>query len=122
MAPITNNHVAALLNIGANDASAAEAAWKANVNSVLDAIHAKFPTALVYITKPWRRDAVAAMNTLAGWIDTVVAGRAFARAGDDERTWMEGGDNGATNTTDGIHYSVAGQTAAAAQKQAILGY
>jgi hypothetical protein len=40
----------------------------------------------------------------------------------DERVWLEGGDDGATMTTDGVHYSSAGQTACAAAWQTVLGY
>ena len=112
-----------LANWGANDVSTlpAEATWKANYATIIDAVVAKWPTAKVYLVKPWRRGEAADCNTLAGWIDDLVAlypGVAFV--GHDERTWLEGGDDGATMTTDGVHYSTAGQAAAAAQWEAII--
>lgn len=128
---------AALLNWGANDiyyptglgglpagvANLDETAWKANLTTILDAIHAKWPLATVYVTRPWIRGFDADFDTLAGWIADVVAARAtFAAVGDDERVWMKGADNGATMTSDGLHYSAAGNTEKAAQMKALLGY
>ena len=77
---------------------------------------------LVYITKPWKRGFDSTADTYAGWVDEVIAARPFARAGDDERVWLKGADDGATNTTDGIHYNTAGETAKAAQMKTVLGY
>lgn len=60
---------------------------------------------------------------MAGWIDAIIAdypGRCYA--GHDERIWLEGGDNGATMTYDGTHYSAAGQAECVNQWKTILGY
>lgn len=114
-----------LLNLGANDVSAlpAESTWKANYQTVIDAIHSKYPLAKIYIAKAWRRGETSDCNTLAGWIDALVSSNSsFCYSGHDERGWLEGGDDGATMTTDGIHYSVTGETTAASQWMTALGY
>lgn len=111
-------------NLGVNDVIAglpAEATWKANYLTILDAMHSKWPNATMYITKPWTRGEATDCDTLAGWIDAIVAARDFAAAGDDERVWLEGGDNGVTMTTDGIHYSAAGNAAKVTQCTTLLG-
>jgi len=128
---------AVLINYGVNDiyyptgygglpsgiANLDQTQWKANLTAMLDAIHAKWPAAAVYVTRPWVRGFDSDCNTLAGWISDVVATRAtFAAVGDDERVWLKGADNGATMTSDGLHYSVAGNTEKAAQMKTLLGY
>lgn len=101
-----------LIDLGANDVNGAldQSTWQNNYLAVADAVHTQFPNALAYITKPWRRGFDAQCDTLASWIDNVVASRTFLRVGDDERGWMKGADNGATYTIDGVHLSTAGQT------------
>lgn len=114
-----------LSNFGANDVAAlpAEATWKADYLAIIDAFVAKWPTAKFLITRPWRRGYAAECNTIAGWIDDIVAARpGVAFVGDDERVWLENGDDGATMTIDGTHYSSAGQLAGAAAKRAALVY
>jgi len=115
-----------LVNIGANDIGGAmptEAGFKADLGYILDAFHIKWPNATVYVASPWERGATANANTLAGWIAAVVAARSsWAFAGPDERTWLENGDDGATYTIDGIHYSSAGNTAAQQQWMTAMGY
>lgn len=113
------------ITLGTNDANSlpAEAAWKADAATILDAIHVKWPYARVGWALPWHRDRVAACNTLAGWIADVIAPRSsWAFVGPDERVYLENGDNGVTYTTDGTHPNVAGYTLAAAQWQTALGY
>jgi len=118
-----------LINVGANDVSGVivEATWKTNYNYIIDAILTEYPTGKIYITKPWRRDYGTECDTLAGYIDDIVAAYAISNpdhvyVGDDECTWLEGGDNGATMSSDGIHYSTAGNTAKAAAIRAVIGY
>lgn len=113
------------VNIGANDVAAlpAEATWKANALTVLDAYHAAWPSAQVYMMRVWRRGSAPACDTLAGWIADVVASRStFAHLGPDERIFLENGDNGVTYTTDGIHENADGKALAAAQWLALIGY
>lgn len=109
--------IRALINLGVNDITTglpAEATWIANYVAILDAIHVKWPSALVYVMRPWLHGNPSPSydtecNTLAGWIASVIAARsAFAEVGPDERVWLKGSDDGATMTIDGTHYSVAG--------------
>ena len=114
-----------LINLGANDVGSmpAEATYKTNLAYIMDAFHAAFPSAQVYVARTWRRGYAAESNTLAGWIATVVGARAgWGNLGFDERVWLEGGNDGATMTTDGIHYSTAGKAECAAKWKAVLGY
>lgn len=114
-----------LINLGANDFAAmpAEATWKANYTSIIDSFRAKWATSTIYLARPWSRGQGANSNIMAGWIDDIIAGYASRVAlGHDERVWMEGGDDGTTMTTDGIHYSAAGQIECAAQWQTVLGF
>lgn len=111
------------INYGASDVASlpVEATWKADMQAVVDAVRAKWAGCRVFIARPWRRDYGDECDTLAGWIDDIVATYASGvYVGIDERVWLEGGDDGATMTVDGIHYSVAGQTAGAAAWFAVI--
>lgn len=120
----TPTHV--LVNLGANDVALAmvEATVKADIATVLDALNAKWPSAQVGVAHVWRRGYAAECTTLNGWIDAVIAdGReAWTFPGPDETVWLEGGDDGATMTTDGVHYSTAGETENAAQWKTAMGF
>lgn len=112
-----------LANFGANDVAAlpAEATWEADYLAVIDGFVAKWPTAKFVITRPWRRGYATECNTLATRIDHIVAARPdVAFVGDDERVWLEGGDNGATMTIDGTHYSAAGDAEKPRRSRAAL--
>jgi lysophospholipase L1-like esterase len=114
-----------LINLGANDVANLPdgATWKTRYTYIIDAVLTKYPTTKIYLTKPWRRNYGTECDTLAGYIDDLVAlypGQCYV--GDDERTWLEGGDNGATMSTDGVHYSEAGYVAKRAAVRAIIGY
>jgi lysophospholipase L1-like esterase len=121
-----------LLNFGVNDAATipgvltvdGQALWVSQWVQLFDLIHARFPQARVFAARPWMRDgADSDYDTLAAGIAAAVAERpAFAAVGMDERVWLKGADDGATMTTDGIHYSAAGAAEAAAQWAAVLGY
>lgn len=111
------------INLGAVDVTSmpAEATWKANLNSIIASLQAKWPAAPIYIARPWQRNYTAESNTLAGWIADVVTAGSKLYLGTDERVWMEGGDDGATMTSDGVHYSAAGELACAVQWKAAFG-
>ena len=53
----SSNMQAVLFNLGANDSYAlpAEATWKANLATILDAMNAQWPAAKVYVMRPWTR-------------------------------------------------------------------
>lgn len=116
----------ALVNLGANEILTvlpSEATWRANFGIVLDAIHAKYPDALVYSMRPWAIGHDAASATVKGWIEAEEAERpGWALPGPDEAVWAKAGDNGATNYTDGVHYSVAGNASCVTAWRAVLGY
>jgi hypothetical protein len=118
------SYKAVLLNWGVNtgDLVADETTWKADYLSIIDKVHAKAPLANVYVMRPWRRGYDARMAVEHGWIDDIVAARAFTYVGPDEAVWLKGADDGATMTSDGVHYSTAGNAECAAQWQTVLGY
>lgn len=117
------------INLGANDVGFVapwvlpnQTTWQNNYLSIIDAIHTQWPSALVYVTKPWKTQSGGddtMWDTIAGWVDNVVAARTFTRAGDDERAWFK--PNAATYSDDGIHFNAAGQVAAAAAKKTATG-
>lgn len=114
-----------LVNLGVNDIGETESTFKTNMAYIVDAYHVKFPLADVYITKVWRRGYDTACDTKAGWIDDLVADRAgWCFVGVDERGagGIESTDDGATYTTDGVHYSDTGQTLVANLWKTVLGY
>ena len=118
-----------LVNIGSNDIEPladplVEAAWKADFAYVLDAINTAYPTAQVYVMQIWRRynnGDITAMNDT--WIPAVLSTRStWVEVGPDERGFLEGGDDGATYTADGIHPNAAGYALTATQWQSKMGY
>lgn len=111
LATMTDTPEFVLLNLGSNDVDdplPSEATWLANYYIILDAIHAKWPSASCYIMRPWRRGYATECDTVASRIDTIVSNRAFAHVGPDERGFLEGGDDGVTYTADGLHPTDAG--------------
>lgn len=125
----TNQPPYVLIALGVNDVGFVppwvlpnQTTWQNNYLAVIDAVHTQWPSALVYISKPWKTQSGGddtMWDTMAGWVDNVVAARAFTRAGDDERSWFK--PNVATYSDDGIHFNAAGQTAAAAAEKTALG-
>jgi lysophospholipase L1-like esterase len=103
--------VKVLVNFGANDVSSlpAQATWKANYNSLIDDIKLRWPTAQIYIARPWRQSFDTESDTLATWISDIVALRSYLHLGIDERVTIKGADNGVSETVDGIHYSTIGR-------------
>lgn len=123
----SGDYRAILVNVGANDMGdpavmANEAAWESYYLTVIDAARAKAKRADIYLMRPWRRGYDAQAATLKTWIDNIVAARAFTYVGPDEAVWLKGADDGAAMTTDGVHYSTAGNVECAAQWQTVLGY
>jgi hypothetical protein len=113
-----------LINLGILvSAGETETSFKTNYLYIIDAIVAKYPNAQIYLSRPWSSAQPARCNIMAGWIADIVSSRSTnALLGDDERVWLEGGDNGATNTYDGLHYSAAGHAAKVVAVRAVLGY
>jgi hypothetical protein len=115
---------AILYNLGVNDVSAGtnEATFKANTLYIIDALHARFPNAQIYLARVWKAGEDAGCAALNGWIDYVITQRTFCHAGHDESVWAKGADNGATMYVDGPHYSAAGKTECANQWKTVMGY
>jgi hypothetical protein len=114
-----------LIDLGVNEMGSlpAEATWETNYLTVIDAVHAKWPAAHVRIMRPWKRGFDTDSDTLANYINVIQAARSsFVILGPDERVWLKSSDNGTANTTDGTHYSTAGNTAVVAQWKTQLGY
>lgn len=108
----------ALCNWGANDSTAAnwvnitETQWKDDYREVINTLIAKWPNILIYLSRAWVRGRQTKCDAMAAWIADLVAEYPLnVRLGDDERVWLEGGDDGVANTVDGVHYSDAGQRA-----------
>jgi lysophospholipase L1-like esterase len=113
-----------LINLGANDVVSLpdQTTWQNNYLVILDAIHARFPNAVVYVTRPWSRGFDATFDTIASRIANVVAARSFAQIGDDERDWMKSTDDGATYTYDGVHLNSTGQATKPTQVLPIINH
>jgi lysophospholipase L1-like esterase len=106
-----------LVNIGVNDAAAgtSQANFESRLGSVLDKLHTAWPAALIYVAKVWRGDNPAwALQCDAisdTWIPNVLSTRSWASIGLDERLVIRDPDNGASKTSDLVHYNSAGDTA-----------
>jgi len=118
----TDHPYAILFNFGANEAAAmpTQADWTAYYLERIDFARAKWPNVRTYLAKAWRRGFNAECATLAGWVDTIVAMRPNCLVGHNENIWLEGGDDGVTNTSDGVHYSAPGTIECGNQWYAIL--
>jgi hypothetical protein len=126
MATVIIEPEAVLIDLGVNDWTPAmpdETTWKANYQYIIDAIHTKYVNSRIYIAKVWTRFNDVKAATMAGWIDDLItANGGVVILGHDEQVWLKGDDDGATMTTDGVHYSVAGYTECMNQWLTILGY
>ena len=125
-----SDRLCVLINLGVNDVTSpdpgglpVQATWIADYESIIDTITTRWPRAHIWLMKPWKRDFDANMATVAGWINTIQAARSsYVSIGPDESVWLKGSDNGNTYTSDGIHYSAAGEALCATQWQSVLGY
>lgn len=117
----------AFVNIGVNDMTppaTAQASYEASLGSLLDKIHAAWPSCNVGVSKVWMPGRDAESDAMAGWVDNVLSTRAaWASVSDDERVWLKGADNGATMCVDGgPHYSAAGNAEKVNQIKTWMGY
>jgi hypothetical protein len=98
--------------------------------TILDKIKAAYPFAQAYLSFPWRStqlpnwpDMNTACATLRSYIQDVIAARSdWVHAGPDQNVWLANGDNGATRTTDGVHFSSDGQAESVRQWKLIFGH
>jgi hypothetical protein len=112
------------LNIGVNNSFGApidETAFKANYIGIIDTYRARWPDIQIYCSRIWARTATSYATTNS-YIDDIIATQDYIHAGPDESIWMENGDDGATYSSDGLHYNDAGNLEAAAQWLTALGY
>jgi hypothetical protein len=115
--------VICVINWGVNEMAAmpSKADWKADYQTIIDAIVAKNAMAKCILTKPWYVGKDSEAATMAGWVDEIVAENpGVAYAGHNEGVWLKGSDNGATMTSDGVHYSTAGHAECSDQLLAII--
>jgi len=109
LAGISKNYDDVFIDLGVNDSTPGDATWQSNYAYIVDAIHTKWPSAKIIISYPWKRSWGASTAACHTAIDAMLSTRGpWAVAGDDEAVWLEGGDNGVTMTSDGVHYSTAG--------------
>ena len=113
-----------LINIGVNNlGTVSQATYESNLAYVLDAIHAKWPRCKPLVMRVWKRGFNSQSDTMDDtWIPNVLASRAWSGLGGDERVFLKGADDGASETVDGIHPTTAGYTATAAAWKAAMGY
>ena len=115
-----------LCNYGINDSDwpgLTQAGFEAAYAYIVDAIHARWPYATVYLTIPWGNGSDVWSDTVAVWIGNVIAARStFCAAGSDERAWFK--PNVAAYSTDGLHWNAttAGNAAGAAANLTSMGY
>lgn len=102
----------ALINLGANDVNSNPGeVWKTNTAYIVDAIKTKWPNIQVYLTKVWRRNTGSQAVNIAyinNFIDELVSERDWLHVGVNEANILEGGDDGITYTSDGVHPNAAG--------------
>lgn len=114
-----------LWNIGANDTDSmpSEATFKANAQTCIDAIHAKWDSAKIYFMRVFVKSKAAECANIAQWYaDLVTANPGVCFLGPDERVFLENGDDGATYMADDRHPNVAGYIVEFANWRSSLGY
>ena len=118
----------ALIDIGINERNSPNAAnFEMNLAYAIDQIHARWPNCRILVMKIWARGYDSFADTYATSVDNVLSTRsAFASSppGLDERIWLKGADNGASETDAiGLHPNVAvGYPLMAAAWRAAMGY
>ncbi len=101
-----------LMNIGINDrlSPPSQAAFEADYGYILDAIHAKWPSASVLVEQVWAVGCTTVSDNFATYISNAVTARSsFSFIVGDERVYLKGADNGASEMeADGVHPKNAG--------------
>lgn len=118
----TPTHV--LINIGVNDVpGTSQASFKASLASVLDKVHAAWPSAQILVMRVWKQGFDSGCDNLATWISDVLATRGpWAAVGPDERVFLKLSDNGVSLTSDGVHPNNSGYVYTAREWQIAMGY
>jgi lysophospholipase L1-like esterase len=116
-----------LFNLGTNETGGGDvpvvaATWKSDLAYMLDALHVKWPSAAVFVARPWQQGYSSQMVDMNDtWIPEVISTRGFCSLGIDEFGILPLDDDGATLTEDGVHPNSAGQDAIAAAWAARIG-
>lgn len=126
--PSSVNPSFVIINLGTNDAAAlpAENTWKANYRTIIEAIHAKWPSATIWLVKPVRLSGtppsspVAAVATMHSYIDGLAGEYAYVEIGFDE-TALENGDSYVTYFADFAHPNQAGYAQCAVLQMTAMG-
>jgi lysophospholipase L1-like esterase len=124
-AVVNTDYPTVICNLGVNDfvGMPAQSVIEAAYLTIIDATKAKWPNVKMWLARPWKLGFDAAADLMAGYIANVQAQRSsFVSLGPDERVFIKGADNGASETVDGIHPSALGQDLYATQWKALLGY
>jgi lysophospholipase L1-like esterase len=124
-----------LMNMGVTDLHTGPyiplpATFQTDYGIILDALHAKWPFTRIYLMRVWKRWISVEANwgpEIAQIDDTIIPALIATRStwcffGPDERIFLEGGDDGVTLTTDGVHPNHAGYIVTAAAWKTALGY
>ena len=114
-----------LLNLGRNntDYKANAAQWVSDYQYIIDALHTKWQRAQIYLMRVGARSEPSVWVTMGDThLPAVIAGRAWAHLGPDERIFLEGNDDYATYTDDGSHPNHAGYALAAQEWQEVIGF
>jgi lysophospholipase L1-like esterase len=127
--PSSVDPTAILINLGSNDVASlpAENTWKANYRTIIEAHHAWKPNATIYLAKPVRLNGtpastpLAAVATMHGYIDDLIAEYAYVEEGMDE-TGLENGDGYVTYLSDITHPTGVGYSRCAELWMTALGY
>lgn len=103
-----------------------EANFKSNYLYVIDALQTKFVGCKIFVTYPGAGTFPTRHDTIAPWLNDIIAARSNVYAGDDEETWARGADDYATMFYDLIHYAAVAHAAKVvalrARTLAVLGY
>jgi hypothetical protein len=95
-----------LFDLGVDSDTLNAAQREAALLYIFDAFHTKWPNAIVLVAHLW---SSGHPNYRGTELDYAIANRlTFCRAGIDENTVLEGGEGGASRTTDGTHPNVLG--------------
>jgi lysophospholipase L1-like esterase len=116
-----------LINLGSNGGAIDEATFKLHYRYVIEALHAAYPNARIYLAKPVVLNGnppstpTAYNATLRGWVGDLWTEYPYVYHGIDE-TALEGGNGYLTNISDTTHYTAAGKVAIRGLWKTALGY
>jgi lysophospholipase L1-like esterase len=113
-----------IINLGANDVNGSALAddFETNTRYIVNAYHTAFPLSNIRLTKIWKRGAAVAVAAANVIISAIYLDYTWLKPGIDEALFLEGGDDGATYTTDGVHPNVAGGILEADAWKTAIGY